>query len=427
MTPAPSRKLPIDPAWVALAVAAIVLIGTAAWLASSRPVSQAHVEAEPAVAAPPAPTPMETQLAELTARLAATEASLAELRARPAGDPAALAALGQRLDQDRTATTQAMDSRVKALEEGLAQRLGESNAALGRRLDALEQAAAQRTEAEQGMVRRLGSLEQAAAQRAEAEQGMVRRLGALEQAATQRAEAEQGTVRRLEALDRSMAERTAGELAVTRRIEAVDQAAAQRAANAEQATAQRLAAIEQGLAQRLTALDQSTTERLAPLQDALRRLSAAEARTRRLGAIDALRTLLDAGQPLGSALPGLGAAPPEPLARYTSAAPPTEAALRLSFEEAVRQARATNPAQESLTNRLNSLLTIRRGDEVIWGDSSEVQIERARRALEAGDVEGALAALARLPEANRAALRGWIGDAEALVAARAALRSLAAG
>jgi hypothetical protein len=56
-----------------------------------------------------------------------------------------------------------------------------------------------------------------------------------------------------------------------------------------------------------------------------------------------------------------------------------------------------------------------------------VQIERARRALEAGDIEGAVTALARLPEANRAALRGWVADAEALVAARAALRSLAAG
>ncbi len=393
MTSASPRKLPIDPAWIALALAALVLIAVSAWLAQSRPAPERRVEAEPTVAAP---NPLETQLAELSARLAASEAALAELRARPAGDPAALATLGRQIEQGRATAAQALDARLKTLEDGLAQRIGESTAALGRRLDAVEQAT------------------------------------------SQRADADQATGRRLEALERGMAERTAGELAVTRRIEAVDQAAAQRAASAEQATAQRLAAIEQSttqraaqaeqsVTQRLAALDQSTNERLAPLQDALRRLSAAEARTNRLGAIDALRTLLDAGQPLGAALPGLGAAPPEPLARYATASPPTEAALRLSFEEAVRQARTATTAQESLTTRLNSLLTVRRGDEVIWGDSSEVQIERARRALEAGDIEGAVAALGSLPQANRTALRAWIADAEALVAARAALRSLAAG
>jgi hypothetical protein len=400
MTPPPPRKLPIDPAWVALAVAALVLLAASAWLAHTRPEPERRVEAEPAVAArpaTPAPNPLETQLAELSTRLAASEAALAELRARPAGDPAAaVAALGQRIEQARSAASQAMDLRLKTLEDGLAQRVGEGSAALGRRLDALEQAAAQRSTAEQT------------------------------------------AGRRLDALDRAVAERTAGELAVTRRIEAVDQAASQRAAQAELAVTQRLAAMdqaatqratqaEQTLTQRLAALEQSTAERVAPLQDALRRLGAAEARTERLSTLGSLRTLLDAGQPLGSALPRLGGTPPEALARYSTAAPPTEAALRLSFEEAVRQARAATTAQESLATRLNSLLTVRRGDEVIWGDSSEVQIERARRALEVGDIEGAVAALGRLPEANRAALRGWIGDAEALVAARAALRSLAAG
>jgi hypothetical protein len=380
----PQRKLPIDPAWIALAAAALVLIAVSAWLAQSRPAPQMRVEAEPAVAArpaTPAPDPMaaiSAQLADLSARLAASEAALAELRARPSGDPAAVAALGQRIDQgieqSRAAASQALDARLKTLEDGLTRRIGEGDAALGRRLDVVEQAT------------------------------------------SQRAGADQAEVRRLEALERAAAERTAGELSLGRRIEAMDQAATQRATQAEQALTQRLAAIER-----------STAERVAPLQDALRRLGATEARTERLSVINALRTQLDAGQPLGSALPRLGAAPPDALARYATANPPTEAALRLSFEEAVRQARTTTSAQEGLTARLNSLLTVRRGDEVIWGDSSEVQIERARRALEAGDVEGAVAALGRLPDTHRAALRGWIADAEALVAARSALRSLAAG
>ncbi|WP_421994946.1 hypothetical protein [Roseococcus sp.] len=377
MTPDTQRKLPIDPAWIALAAAAVVLIGVSAWLTQSRPASERPAEhrAEPAVVVP---NPLEARIAELAARLAAseaaTEAALAQLRARPTGDPAAVAALNQRIEQGRAAASQALDGRVKSLEDALTQRLGEGQAALGRRIEAMEQAA------------------------------------------SQRAAADQAEVRRLEALERSAAERAAGELALGRRVEAIDQTATQRAAQFEQTLSQRLAAVEQ-----------STTERVAPIQDALRRLGANEARTERLTTLGALRTLLDGGQPLGAALPRLGGTPPEALARYATAAPPTEAALRLSFEEAVRQARAATQSQETLTSRLNSLLTVRRGDEVIWGDSSEVQIERARRALEAGDIDGAVVALARLPEANRAALRGWTAEAEALVAARAALRTLAAG
>lgn len=406
MTPAPQRKLPIDPAWIALALAALVLIAVSAWLAQSRRVPERRVEAEPALAARPAAPPpnlLETQLAELSSRLAASEAALAELRARPSVDPAAVAALAQQVEQGRAATA----ARLKTLEDGVAQRIGEGTAALGRRLDALEQAASQRTATEQDAARRVEALERSLAERTAGELALTRRVEAVDQAAAQRAGQ----------LEQALGQRAAQtEQAVNQRVAALEQSAAQRAAQAEQVLNQRLAAIEQ-----------STAERVAPIQDALRRLGAAEARTERLSTIDALRTQLDAGQPLGAALQRLGGAPPEALARYTSAAPPTEASLRLGFEEAVRQARAATSTQESLTTRLNSLLTVRRGDEVIWGDSSEVQIERARRALEAGDVEGALAALGRLPETNRAALRGWIADAEALVAARAALRSLAAG
>lgn len=417
MTSAPQRKLPIDPAWIALALAALVLIAVSAWLSQSRRVPEARVEAEPAVAArpaAPAPNPLETQLAEITSRLAASEAALAELRARPAGDPAALAALGQRIDQGSAAA----EARLKALEDGLAQRIGEGTAAVGRRLDAMEQAASQRAAADQGVGRRMEALERSLAERTAGELALTRRIEAVDQGAAQRAaQAEQSVGQRLSAIEQSAAQRAAqAEQTVTQRLAAIEQSANQRAAQAEQAATQRIAALEQ-----------STAERVAPLQDALRRLGATEARTERLGSIAALRTQLDAGQPLGAALQRLGGTPPEALARYASAAPPTEASLRLSFEEAIRQARTATTGQDSLTARLNSLLTVRRGDEVLWGDTSEVQIERARRALEAGDVEGALAALGRLPEANRAALRGWTAEAEALVAARAALRSLAAG
>jgi len=146
-----------------------------------------------------------------------------------------------------------------------------------------------------------------------------------------------------------------------------------------------------------------------------------------------VRGALEAGRPLGEPLRALPN-PPEPLARFANAAPPTEAALRLSFDDAARAGRAAGePAREgagvldSAVSRLSGLVTVRRGEEVLWGDAAAAEIERARRALDAGDLDGALRFLARLSPPAREAMRGWIGQAEALVAARAALRQAAAG
>jgi hypothetical protein len=121
----------------------------------------------------------------------------------------------------------------------------------------------------------------------------------------------------------------------------------------------------------------------------------------------------------------VGDAPPA-LSRFAAAAPPTEAALRQSFEEAARNARGTGTPEGAL-NRLSSVLTVRRGDEVLVGDTNEATVERARRALEAGDLEGALAQLNRLPDATKTAMRPWLNEAEGLLAARAALRQLGQG
>jgi hypothetical protein len=54
-------------------------------------------------------------------------------------------------------------------------------------------------------------------------------------------------------------------------------------------------------------------------------------------------------------------------------------------------------------------------------------LEAARRALEAGDLPGALGKLAPLPPNARAALGAWEAEAQALLAARAALLTLAGG
>jgi hypothetical protein len=215
------------------------------------------------------------------------------------------------------------------------------------------------------------------------------------------------------------------------RLTAAEAALAQRSAALEAAVA-RLATLEAGLAQRDAALA-AQAARIAALEGTAQRFAALEGRAARLATLDALRAALEAGQPLGGALATLPNAPAA-LTRFATAAPPTEAALRLGFEDAARAGRAaSDPATQgasvldSAVSRLSGLVTVRRGEELVWGDAALAEIERARRAVEAGDLEAALARLARLSAPAKEAMRGWLTQAEALVAARAALRSLAAG
>jgi hypothetical protein len=80
---------------------------------------------------------------------------------------------------------------------------------------------------------------------------------------------------------------------------------------------------------------------------------------------------------------------------------------------------------DSALARLGGLVTVRRGEQVVWGDAAEAEIERARRALDAGDLEGSLGYIGKLPPAARAAMDAWAEQARALIAARNALRQIA--
>ena len=202
---------------------------------------------------------------------------------------------------------------------------------------------------------------------------------------------------------------------------------------AERAEVERIAAAGAALEGRLAGAESALGTRMQALEAAQTRITAIEARANRVQAIAALRARLDAGQALG---PTLTAFPnvPAALSRYASVNPPTEAALRLGFEDAARAARAASePAKEgqsileSASARLAGLVTIRRGETVIWGDEAAAALEAARRALEAGDLPGALGRLGPLPPAARAALSGWEANAQALLAARAAIITLAGG
>lgn len=392
-----TRKL--DPAWVALLGAAGLLTLLILWLMSGRapdpvsgPLAERLSAAEAAIrhigdrpAGDPAALAAHraTTEAALT-RLTAAEATIRLLSDRPAGDPAALAALERQVAANRQIGEAALAERLAALEASWSARLTQATTAL-------EAVGVARLE------QRLGALDAAFANR-------------LAEARALREAAEQAQAARLAGLDQS---RLTGEASLGQRV-----------TNLETSLLQRLGALEASLGQRLAAMEAMAAERLAPLEQALQRLGAAEARTERLAGIDALRALLDAGQPLGPALARLGQPPPA-LARFATTQPPTEPGLRLGFEEALRQGRTG--AQESALPRLNSLLTIRRGEDVVWGDASEANVERARRALEAGDVDGALGHLSRLPESLRQGMRAWLEEAQALAAARFALRALAGG
>ena len=138
---------------------------------------------------------------------------------------------------------------------------------------------------------------------------------------------------------------------------------------------------------------------------------------------------LAAGQKLGD-LPG---APPA-LARFADAAPPTEAALRLAFPQAAREALAvSHPAAaegQPLLTRLwaqaQDLVTVRQGDRVLIGDPAAGVLAHARADLEAGDLAAAAADVAKLEGAAAQAMSAWLEQARSLLQARAALAAWAA-
>lgn len=381
-----------DPTVLPIVVAALVLIGALVWLLG-RPLPQ-----------PVADTATGEQIAALRADLARLEgltARVATLEGRAPPDLAPLreavaGATGRAEAAARQAAT--LEERIAATARELAARPAVDAAALAPRA-ALDQLA--------------GRVEALARESATGDAQAQQRVVALEQAIG-------GFAARVAANEAGLAARTQALEAQAARIGAV-----------EQALAARLVALEGQLQQRSQALEQQAG-RIAALEGAAQRLAALEGRAARMAALDQLRSALEAGRPLGEALWPLQN-PPEALTRFAAAAPPTEAALRLSFDEAARAARAASepPAGggvvDSAVARLSGLVTVRRGEEMVWGDAAGAEIERARRALEAGDLQAELRHLDRLSPQAKQAMGSWLGQAQALVAARQAIRQMAAG
>ena len=153
------------------------------------------------------------------------------------------------------------------------------------------------------------------------------------------------------------------------------------------------------------------------------RLAAAELKGRQADMAQTAARALAAGQPLG-AIPN---APPA-LTRYADSKPPTEAGLRQEFPAlSARAAEASTPATEADTVaqrmwlHVQSLVTIKDRDKVLVGAPAAMVLGEAQDRLTAGDLAGAVAALAALDPAAAAIMADWTARARALLDARAAL------
>jgi hypothetical protein len=170
------------------------------------------------------------------------------------------------------------------------------------------------------------------------------------------------------------------------------------------------------------------TARFTALETNAGNLETITKRLNRVARLQEAYFALSSGKPIGD-LPDA----PEVLARYSHVAPPTEADLRLRFPQAKQAALAATQSDErnqpfvgKVWEKAQGLITIRRGDEIMVGNPCEVILDRARTALDAGDIVGAVTAVQTLSGPPGQAMANWLADAKALVDARSALAQLAA-
>jgi hypothetical protein len=204
----------------------------------------------------------------------------------------------------------------------------------------------------------------------------------------------------------------------------------------------RIAALEQrpaapggpdpGLADRMAALDrrvaQAEQAASAAQQGTAQAQQKAAARLARMGRLQAAAVALEGGRALGE----IPAAPPA-LSRFAVTPPPSEAGLRLAFPAAAQAARAASRSSgdeagigDRVWQRVRALVTVKEGETVLLGSPAAVALGLAGERLGSGDLAGAVAALDGLDPGAAAAMAEWRGQAEALLAARAALAKMAA-
>jgi hypothetical protein len=318
----------------------------------------------------------------------------------------------------------AVDKRVGALQS--------ANAGLEKRVGALEGASS--TNSPAAVDKRLGALQSANA-------GLEKRVDALEGASSANSPA---TVdKRLGALQSANAEEASRIAAATQATQALtgeikdlraDVAAARGEIPGLQA---RVAKLESGPPQAVAADLSAVTARIDKIEAKLaapRKPSAADNPAAVAIIAETLGDKLAGGAPFPTELAGLERLGVEPakltaLKALVNGAPSDTgladafAAVQSKVVAAAAPAEADRGIVDRLEARLRGLIQVRKLNETA-GDDPQALAARIEADSRRGDVSGALAAFAKLPEPSRQAASSWASPAEARRAAEAALQSI---
>ncbi len=205
-------------------------------------------------------------------------------------------------------------------------------------------------------------------------------------------------------------------------------------ADGDGATSAALAAGLADLRARIDALPAATAPvDSAALDAAVAEAAAAAAALRRQAAIDRVAAALQTGAPYAALLPALGEVSPD-LSAPAAAGVASETDLLAAFPDAARAALAVAAAEAAQAggwgDRALAFLQMQTGARSVTardGTGPDAVLSRAEAALRGGDLEGAVAEVASLPEVAQPAMADWLAAAQATLRARAALSALQGG
>lgn len=199
--------------------------------------------------------------------------------------------------------------------------------------------------------------------------------------------------------------------------------------NQQQSRLDELAArptVDPSTAQQVQALAQQAQDLQQSTQEANRRAQAATA-------VAALQAAIENAAPRDQALAELSAAGVQVPAVLTGDIPRLDQ-LRSSFPAAARAGLRDSldavASQQGAMDKIGNFLRVQTGARSVEpreGDDPDAILSRANAAVESGNIQGALAEIAALPQPGQQAMADWAAQAKLWVDANAALAALVSG